>query len=120
MSDLALALVHDPDCGTSRNSPALLRDAGIDARLIDDPETSSPTAESRSRLASTAVTARPLLRAKGTPCAQLVPGEPECPDDERCRPSDAVLGLLPVGKQAPFTNKPGEWLADDGRRRARS
>ena len=142
MSDVTI--FHNPDCGTSRNVLALIRHAGIEPNVIEYLKTPPSTAEIRSLLAAMGMTVRELLREKGTPYAELGLADPKWTDDELlgfiarfpilmnrpivetplgvklCRPSEAVLELLPVGKMPPFTKEDGEVVVDDGMRRARS
>ncbi len=140
MSDVTI--FHNPDCGTSRNTLALIRHAGIEPNVIEYLKKPPSTAEIRSLLAAMGMTVRQLLREKGTPYAELGLGDPKWTDDELlgfiarfpilvnrpivetplgvklCRPSEAVLELLPVGKLPPFTKEDGELVVDDGMRRA--
>lgn len=142
MSDVTI--FHNPDCGTSRNALALIRHAGIEPNVIEYLKTPPSAAEIRSLLAAMGMTVRQLLRQKGTPYAELRLADPKWTDDELlgfiarfpilmnrpivetplgvrlCRPSEAVLELLPVGKLPPFTKEDGEVVVDEGRRRARS
>lgn len=140
MSDLTI--FHNPDCGTSRNTLALIRHAGIEPNVIEYLKTPPSTAAIHSLLAAMGMTVRQLLREKGTPYAELGLGDPKWTDDELlgfiarfpilmnrpivetplgvklCRPSEAVLELLQVGKLPPFTKEDGEAVVDDGKRRA--
>ena len=140
MSDVTI--FHNPDCGTSRNVLALIRHAGIEPNVIEYLKTPPSAPEIRSLLAAMGMTVRQLLREKGTPYAELGLGDPKWTDDEfldfiarfpilmnrpivgtplgvkLCRPSEAVLELLPVGKLPPFTKEDGEVVVDDGKRRA--
>ncbi len=140
MSDVTI--FHNPDCGTSRNVLALIRHAGIEPNVIEYLKTPPSAPEIRSLLAAMGMTVRQLLREKGTPYAELGLGDPKWTDDELldfiarfpilmnrpivetplgvklCRPSEAVLELLPVGKLPPFTKDDGEVVVDDGKRRA--
>lgn len=142
MSDVTI--FHNPDCGTSRNVLALIRHAGIEPNVIEYLKTPPSTAEIRSLLATMGMTVRELLREKGTPYTELGLANPKWTDDDLlgfierfpilmnrpivetplgvklCRPSEAVLQLLPVGKLPPFTKEDGEVVVDDGMRHARS
>ncbi|MBI3370052.1 MAG: arsenate reductase, partial [Burkholderiales bacterium] len=102
-----------------------------------------PTRERlRQLLAAMDIPLRALLREKGTPYAELGLGDPRWSDEQLldfivqypllmnrpvvvtplgtrlCRPSEAVLELLPVGPLAPFTKEDGEQIVDSGRRLA--
>jgi arsenate reductase len=142
MSDVTI--FHNPDCGTSRNTLALIRHAGIEPDVIEYLKSPPSTPEIRSLLADMGMTVRQLLREKGTPCAELGLDDPKWTDEELldfiarfpilmnrpivktplgvmlCRPSEAVLELLPIGKMPPFTKEDGEVVVDDGSRRARA
>jgi arsenate reductase len=142
MSDVTI--FHNPDCGTSRNTLALIRHAGIQPDVIEYLKTPPSTAEIRSLLADMGMTVRQLLREKGTPYAALQLEDPKWTDEELldviarfpilmnrpivkaplgvklCRPSEAVLELLPVGQLPPFTKEDGEVIVDDGSRRVRA
>jgi len=118
MSDVTL--FHNPDCGTSRNTLALIRHAGIEPTVIEYLKTPPSAAEIRSLLQAMGMTVRQLLREKGTPYAALGLDDPKWTDEELldfmarfpilmnrpivetplgvrlCRPSEAVLALLPA------------------------
>ena len=121
---------------------ALIRHAGIEPTVIEYLKT-PPFKEKLSELvAATGQPVRALLREKGTPYGELGLADPKWTDDQLldfvvqhpilmnrpvvvtplgtalCRPSEAVLELLPVGKVAPFTKEDGEVVIDDGARRA--
>lgn len=131
---MTVTIYHNPDCGTSRNTLALLRDSGETPTVIEylkDP----PSRERLLQLiAAMGITPRALLREKGTPYAELGLGDPKWSDDQLvdfmlahpilinrpivetprgtrlCRPSELVLDLLdnPV---ASFTKEDGEVVA---------
>ncbi len=139
-----VVIFHNPRCGTSRNTLALIRHAGIEPEVIEYLDTPPTTAKIRALLAAMGMTVRQLLREKGTPYAELGLGDARWTDDELldaiarhpvlmnrpivetplgvalCRPSEAVLEILPVGPVPPFTKEDGEVVIDDGRRRARA
>jgi len=139
MSDVTI--FHNPACGTSRNTLALIRHAGIEPLVIEYLKT-PPSRETLRRLVDAAgMSVRDLLREKGTPYAELGLGDDKWSDDELldaivahpilmnrpvvvtpagtklCRPSEAVLELLPVGTLAAFTKEDGEEVHDTGERR---
>lgn len=142
MSDVTI--FHNPDCATSRNTLALIRHAGIEPDVIEYLKTPPTTAEIRSLLPDMGMTVRQLLREKGTPYAELGLDDPKWTDEDLldfiarfpilmnrpivkaplgvtlCRPSEAVLELLPVGQLPPFTKEDGEVIVDDGSRRVRA
>lgn len=136
-----ITLFHNPACGTSRNVLALIRHAGFEPRVVEYLKTPPTRDEIRVLAAATGQPLRALLREKGTPFAELGLADPSITDDALldaiaqhpillnrpivvtplgtalCRPSEAVLELLPVGPLAPFTKSDGEVVQDHGRRR---
>jgi arsenate reductase (glutaredoxin) len=139
MSDVTI--YHNPDCGTSRNTLALLRHAGIEPVVIEYLKTPPSKERLRELIEAMGISVRELLRDKGTPYAKLGLGDPTLSDEQLlesmlahpilinrpivvtklgaklCRPSEAVLELLPVPAAAPFRKEDGEVVRDDGRRR---
>ncbi len=137
-----VTIFHNPACGTSRNVLALIRHAGIEPNVIDYLKTPPSKERLRELVAAMGIGVRQLLRQKGTPYAELDLGNPTWSDEELldfigqhpilmnrpvvvtalgttlCRPSEAVLELLPVGKSAPFTKEDGEVIEETGVRRA--
>lgn len=138
-----ITIYHNPACGTSRNTLALIRHAGLEPEVIEYLKT-PPSKQRLLQLAQAMdLSVRELLRQKGTPYAELKLGDPAWTDDQLldfmlqhplliqrpivvtplgaalCRPSERVLELLPVsGKLAPFTKEDGETVVDSGLRRA--
>ena len=134
-------IYHNPACGTSRNVLGLIRHAGIEPTVIDYLKTPPSKDELKRLLAAAGMTVRELLREKGTPYAELDLSNPKWSDEELldfvgqhpilmnrpvvvtplgtrlCRPSEAVLELLPVGTLPPFTKEDGEVVEDPGTRR---
>lgn len=136
-----VTIYHNPACGTSRNTLALIRNAGIEPAVIlylDTP----PSREKLVALIDTLGTpARALLRKKGTPYEELGLDDPKWTDDELvdfmlahpilinrpivvtsqgtrlCRPSEVVLDILPLPQRAPFTKEDGEVVIDEQLRR---
>lgn len=137
-----VTIFHNPACGTSRNVLALIRHAGIEPNFIEYLKTPPSKERLRELVAAMGLGVHQLLREKGTPYAALDLGNPKWSDEELldfigqypilmhrpvvvtplgtklCRPSEAVLELLPVGKLAPFTKEDGEVIEDTGVRRA--
>lgn len=128
---LTATIYHNPDCGTSRNTLALIRHAGIEPTVIKYLKT-PPSREQLIKLIDEAMlTPREALREKGTPFAELGLGEAGITDDvildamlthpilinrpfvvtalgtRLCRPSEVVLDILPPITQ-PFTKEDGE------------
>lgn len=136
-----VTIFHNPDCGTSRNVLALIRYAGIEPRVVEYLKTPPSKAQVQALLAEMKMPVRQLLREKGTPYGELGLNDPKWTDEQLldfiqqfpilmnrpvvqtplgtnlCRPSEAVLELLPAGKVAPFTKEDGELIVDDGARR---
>ena len=139
-----VTIYHNPACGTSRNTLALLRHAGIEPEVVEYLKTPPGKEKLRQLLAAMQVPARALLREKGTPYAELGLADPKWSDEQLldfivqhpillnrpivatplgtklCRPSEEVLEILPVpGPLAPFTKSDGEQVVDTGQRRGR-
>lgn len=138
----SITIFHNPACGTSRNTLALIRHAGLKPTVVEYLKQPPSKEQLRDLLAAMGMSARELLRQKGTPYAELGLEDPKWSDDQLldfigehpvlmnrpvvatplgvklCRPSEAVLELLPVGKLQPFTKEDGEVVTDDGVRSA--
>lgn len=138
-----VTIFHNPACGTSRNTLALIRHAGIEPEVVEYVKTPPSKAELRALLAAMGMTVREILRERGTPYAELGLGDPKWSDEQLldfigqhpillnrpivrtplgtalCRPSEVVLELLPVPAFAPFTKEDGEVVHDSGVRRGR-
>lgn len=136
-----IKIFHNPACGTSRNVLALIRHAGIEPEVIEYLKTPPAKEELRALAAATGEPLRALLREKGTPYAELGLGDTSLSDDalldfigqhpillnrplvvtplgtKLCRPSEAVLEILPVPPLPPFTKEDGEPVVDPGVRR---
>ena len=136
-----IIIYHNPACGTSRNALELIRHVGIEPHVVEYLKT-PPTRALIAWLAErTGAPLRDLLREKGTPFAELGLENPDLTDEQLldaieahpillnrpivvgplgvrlCRPSEAVLDLLPVENLKPFTKEDGEVVIDaDGRR----
>jgi arsenate reductase (glutaredoxin) len=136
-----ITIFHNPACGTSRNTLALLRHAGLAPTVVEYLKTPPSREELKQMLAEMGLPVRELLREKGTPYAELGLADPKWTDDQLldfieqhpilmnrpvvrtplgtmlCRPSEAVLELLPVAQLEPFTKEDGEVVRDSGERR---
>ncbi|WP_447932507.1 arsenate reductase (glutaredoxin) [Sphingopyxis fribergensis] len=135
-----IIIYHNPECGTSRNTLAMIRSAGIEPHVIEYLKT-PPTRELLVQLIDRAgITPRELLRQKGTPFAELELERPELSDDhlidammahpilmnrplvvsplgvKLCRPSEAVLDLIPTRQRGAFAKEDGEQVDDAGNR----
>ena len=136
-----VVIYHNPACGTSRNTLALIRHVGIEPHVIEYLKTPPSRVMIQGLVKRMGVPLRSLLREKGTPFAELGLGDPDLTDDrildaieahpvllnrpivvsprgvKLCRPSEAVLDLLPSEGLKPFTKEDGEVVVDaDGRR----
>jgi arsenate reductase len=131
-----ITIYHNPDCGTSRNVLGLIRNSGAEPRVIEYLKTPPARAELVSLLAQMGLTPRQLLREKGTPFHELGLGGAKWSDGELidammdhpilinrpivvtplgtklCRPSEAVLDILPSRQLGPFNKEDGEPLID--------
>ena len=129
-------IYHNADCGTSRNTLAMIRNAGIEPRVIEYLKTPPSRAELTELLRQLGLTPRQLLREKGTPFAELGLDDPALTDDQLidammdhpilinrpivvtplgaklCRPSELVLDILPAPQRGAFTKEDGEQVVD--------
>lgn len=137
-------IYHNPSCGTSRNTLAIIRHAGIEPEIIEYLKTPPTKAQLRKLLADAGLSVRDILRTKEALYAELRLADPSWSDDQLldfighhpilmnrpivvtplgtklCRPdSEAVLEILPRPKIPPFTKENGEQVVDTGERRAR-
>ncbi|QQS13722.1 MAG: arsenate reductase (glutaredoxin) [Rhodospirillales bacterium] len=145
MTDASIDVViyHNPDCGTSRNALALIRHAGIEPHVVEYLKTPPSRAMLVGLLARMEMTPRALLREKGTPYAALGLDDASLTDDalidammahpilinrpivvspagaRLCRPSEAVLDLLPAAPRQAFRKEDGEAVIDESGRRVR-
>ncbi len=131
-----IVIYHNPDCGTSRNTLAMIRNAGIEPHVIEYLKTPPARALLVELIDRAGMTPRELLREKGTPYAELGLGDTSLSDDalvdammahpilinrplvvsplgvKLCRPSEAVLDLLPTGQLGAFAKEDGEQVVD--------
>ena len=134
---MAVTIYHNPDCGTSRNTLALIRNSGEEPEVIEYlkiPPTREVLADLIRRMG---LTVRDVLRQKGTPYEDLGLGDPSLTDDQLldammahpilinrpivvtplgvklCRPSEAVLDILPDRQRSAFTKEDGEQVVDE-------
>jgi len=128
---MSVTIYHNPACGTSRNTLAMIRQSGEDPEIIEYLKTPPGRARLTELIAAMGISVRALLREKGTPYAELGLADPKWSDDELidfmlahpilinrpivvtpkgvklCRPSEAVLDLLDHSV-ASFVNEDGE------------
>jgi arsenate reductase len=131
-----IVIYHNPECGTSRNALAMIRNAGIEPHVVEYLKTPPSRALLESLIARAGLAPRDLLREKGTPFAELGLGNPDLTDAQLvdammahpilinrplvvsplgvklCRPSEAVLDLIPVAQQGAFAKEDGEQVVD--------
>lgn len=140
---MSVTIYHNPNCGTSRNTLALIRNAGIEPDVIEY-VTNPPSREQlQDMIAKAGLTVRGALREKGTPYAELGLGDPNLTDEQLldamlehpilinrpfvvtslgvrlCRPSEVVLDILPSPQKGPFTKEDGEVVIDEQGRRVK-
>ncbi|GJE74084.1 arsenate reductase (glutaredoxin) [Methylorubrum suomiense] len=135
-----VVIYHNPACGTSRNTLAMIRNAGIEPHVIEYLKTPPARALLVQLLARAGLAVRDVLRENGTPYAELGLGDLALTDDQLldaieahpillnrplvvtpkgvalCRPSEAVLDLLPA-QQGEFVKEDGERVVDEHGRR---
>ena len=140
---MTVTIYHNPDCGTSRNTLGLIRNSGVEPHIIEYLKTPPSRALLAQLIERASLTARSILREKGTPYADLGLGDPELSDDalldammahpilinrplvvtpqgvKLCRPSEAVLDLLPP-QRGEFVKEDGERIIDEHGRRVAS
>jgi arsenate reductase (glutaredoxin) len=132
-----IIVYHNPACGTSRNVLALIRNAGVEPHVIEYLKTPPARALLAALIARAGMTPRALLREKGTPYHELGLADANLDDDalldammahpilinrplvvtplgvKLCRPSEAVLDLLPEPQKGAFAKEDGERVIDE-------
>lgn len=138
---MTVTIYHNPDCGTSRNTLAMIRQSGEEPVVVEYLQNPPTRARLVELIAAMGMPVRELLRQKGTPYEALGLGDPGRTDEELidamlahpilinrpivttpkgvrlCRPSEAVLDLLPNPDIGPFVKEDGEVVIDDQGRR---
>ena len=128
----AVTIWHNPDCGTSRNTLAMIRAAGIEPTVVEYLKAPPTREELAKAIAAAGLTPREAAREKGTPFAELGLGDPSVTDDaildamlahpilinrpfvftsrgvRLCRPSEVVIEILPAPLAVDFTKEDGE------------
>ncbi|HLT99028.1 MAG TPA: arsenate reductase (glutaredoxin) [Burkholderiaceae bacterium] len=132
----SITIYHNPACGTSRNVLGLIRNSGAEPTIIEYLK-SPPNAETLKKLIATmGIPARDVLRQKGTPYDELGLSDPKWTEEQLidfmlqypilinrpivvtplgtrlCRPSEAVLDILPQAQRGAFNKEDGEPLID--------
>lgn len=140
---MSVTIYHNPACGTSRNALALIRNAGIEPTVIEYLKTPPNHATLEALIAKMKLPVRDLIREKGTPYGELRLDDPKWTDAQLidfmlqhpilinrpivvtefgarlCRPSEAVLDILPAAQQGAFTKEDGEVVIDAAGHRVR-
>ena len=133
---ISVTIYHNPACGTSRNTLALIRNAGVEPIIVEYLKTPPDRATLIDLLERMRMQPRKLLREKGTPYTELDLGATHWTDEQLithmlahpilinrpivvtpwgvklCRPSEAVLDILPLPQKGPFIKEDGEVVID--------
>ena len=137
-----ITIFHNPACGTSRNTLALIRNSGVEPEVVEYLVTPPGRETLVALIAAMGSGVRALLRRKGTPYDELGLDDPTLTDDalidcmvahpilmnrpvvvtplgtRLCRPSEAVLDLLPAPQRAAFAKEDGQAVVDAKGQRA--
>lgn len=136
-----VTIYHNPACGTSRNTLAMIRNAGIEPEVVLYLQTPPSRDTLLALIRASGLAVRDVIRQKGTPYEELGLADPALGDDalidamlahpilinrpivvtplgtRLCRPSELVLDILPQPQQGAFTKEDGEAVVDaQGRR----
>ncbi|MFC7513410.1 arsenate reductase (glutaredoxin) [Herbaspirillum sp. GCM10030257] len=136
-----IKIYHNPSCGTSRNTLAIIRNAGAEPQVIEYLKTPPSKKELQEMIEKAGLTVREAIREKGTPYAEMGLGDSNLTDEQLldamlanpilinrpfvvtpvgvrlCRPSEVVLDILPLPQKGPFSKEDGEAVIDaEGRR----
>ncbi|WP_421375757.1 arsenate reductase (glutaredoxin) [Paraburkholderia sp. DD10] len=141
---MSVTIYHNPNCGTSRNTLAMIRNAGIEPEIIEYLKTPPNRETLKDLIARAGLTVRAALREKGTPYAELGLDDASLTDEQLldamlahpilinrpfvatplgarlCRPSEIVLDILPAAQKGSFTKEDSEQVIDSEGRRTRS
>lgn len=134
---MTITIYHNPACGTSRNTLAMIRQSGADPTVIEYLKTPPSRERLVELIREIGISARDLLRRKGTPYDELGLDDPKLDEDalvdammqhpilinrpvvvtplgaKLCRPSEAVLDILPNSDIGPFTKDNGDVVIDE-------
>jgi len=141
----SITIFHNPNCGTSRNTLALIRNSGDEPEVIEYLKTPPGKPKLKALIQAMDIPVRALLRKKGTPYDELGLADAKWTDEQLldfmlehpilmnrpivvtplgtrlCRPSEVVLDILPSPQKGPFTKEDGEVVIDaQGRRVSRA
>jgi arsenate reductase len=133
---MQITIYHNPACGTSRNTLALIRNAGVEPEVVEYLKQTPDRATLKQLIADAGLTVREAMRQKEALYCELELDNPALSDDalldamlshpnlinrpfvvtpagtRLCRPSELVLDILPLTQQAPFTKEDGEVVID--------
>jgi arsenate reductase len=133
-----IMIYHNPACGTSRNVLGLIRNSGVEPRVIEYLKTPPSRVELQDLIQRMGIPVRELLRRKGTPFDELGLDDPRWTDEQLidqmlahpilinrpivvtplgvklCRPSETVLDLLPEPQRGAFAKEDGEVVVAAG------
>ncbi|PND19504.1 arsenate reductase (glutaredoxin) [Ensifer sp. MMN_5] len=136
-----IVIYHNPDCGTSRNTLAMIRNAGIEPHVVEYLKTPPSRLLLEQLVVRMSIPLRALVREKGTPYEELGLGDPALTDDQLldammqhpilinrpivvsplgvrlCRPSEVVLDILPQEQKGAFAKEDGQVVVDASGRR---
>lgn len=136
-----IVIYHNPDCGTSRNTLAMIRNAGIEPHVVEYLKTPPSRQLLEQLVVRMSIPVRELVREKGTPYEELGLGDPALTDDQLldammqhpilinrpivvsplgvrlCRPSEVVLDILPQEQKGAFAKEDGQVVVDASGRR---
>ncbi|MGL5431710.1 MAG: arsenate reductase (glutaredoxin) [Plesiomonas shigelloides] len=143
MTDSSVTIYHNPECGTSRNTLALIRNSGIEPEVILYLQTPLDRATLQQLIQAMGVSVRALLRQNVAPYAELGLAEDKFSDEQLldamlahpilinrpivvtpigtrlCRPSEVVLDILPQAQRGAFSKEDGEQVVDAQGKRLR-
>jgi arsenate reductase (glutaredoxin) len=129
---MTITIYHNPDCGTSRNTLAMIRQSGTEPTVIEYLKTPPSREKLKELVSAMGISVRALLREKGTPYKELGLDDPKWTDEQLieqmlahsilinrpivvtpkgvrlCRPSEAVLDILPNRAVGRFVKEDGE------------
>jgi arsenate reductase len=129
-------IYHNPDCGTSRNTLGLIRNADIEPHVIQYLKCPPSRVLMKSLIARMGISVREVVRVKGTPYHDLKLDDPAVTDEQLldamiahpilinrpivvtplgvklCRPSEAVLDMLPKPQHGEFRKEDGALVVD--------
>jgi len=135
-TEARITIYHNPNCGTSRNVLALIRNSGAEPEVIEYLKTPPSRARLIELIGAMGIPVRELLRRKGTPYDELKLDDPALSDEalldamlahpilinrpivvtplgtRLCRPSETVLDLLPAPQRGAFAKEDGEAVVD--------